>query len=53
MEVTLGMQMYVGLLDGLLVPNARVFFANKSRTDGWILMILTNIIDIDETIKLT
>ena len=29
------------------------FFAYKSRTDGWILMILTYIIDIDETVKLT
>ena len=31
----------------------RVFFAYKSWTDGWILMILTYIIDIDETVKLT
>ena len=35
--------------------NARthqVFFACKSWTDGWISMILTNIIDIDEMFKL-
>ena len=29
------------------------FFAYKSWTDGWILMILTYVIDIDETLKLT
>ena len=36
--------------------NARthqVFFVYKSWTDKWILMILTYIIDIDETLKLT
>ena len=30
-----------------------MFFAYKSGTDGWILMILTYVIDIDETLKLT
>ena len=28
-------------------------FAQKSSTDGWIMMILTYIVDIDETLKLT
>ena len=31
----------------------QVLFAYKSWMDGWILMILTYIIDIDETLKLT
>ena len=30
-----------------------VFFAYKSWTDGWIVMILTYSIDTDETLKLT
>ena len=31
----------------------KCFFAHKSWTDEWIMMILTYIIDIDETLKLT
>ena len=49
-------QIYCVVTRPFAAYNARthqVLFAYKSWTDGWILMILTYIIDIDETLKLT
>ena len=45
--------MYVRLSVCICVRPHQVFFAYKSLTDVWILMILTYIIDIDETLTLT
>ena len=41
------------MLVGLSVPRTQVLFASKTSMDEWILMILTHMIDIDETLKCT
>ena len=44
--------LYVCLSVCICVCPHQVFFAHKSWTDGWIMMILASIIDMDETLKL-